>query len=302
MEINNKKPLVSIIMNCFNGENFLKDSIESIKNQTYQNWEIIFWDNKSKDKSAKIFKSYDDKRFKYFDADKHTALYEARNLAIEKSNGDFIAFLDVDDMWSKDKLEMQMGFFSNSEVGLVYSNLWIIKNNMNKKKIYTKKNLPRGFIYDDLIKNYNIGILTVVLRKKFYLKLKKKFDERFSIIGDFDLFLRLSKLCIFESVQKPLAFYRLHAGNLSAILKEKEIKEHEIWLNENKDDLSQFNFRNIQNKLDYYKLVNYKIDGKYKECFNILLNRKSNIFNMKNLFILIMPGIILKKFLWFYQD
>ena len=302
MEINNKKPLVSIIMNCFNGENFLKDSIESIKNQTYQNWEIIFWDNKSKDKSAKIFKSYDDKRFKYFDANKHTTLYEARNLAIEKSNGDFIAFLDVDDMWSKDKLEMQMGFFSNSDVGLVYSNLWIIKNNMNKKKIYTKKNLPQGFIYDNLIKNYNIGILTVVLRKKFYLKLKKKFDERFSIIGDFDLFLRLSKLCIFESVQKPLAFYRLHAGNLSAILKEKEIKEYEIWLNENKVDLSQFNFRNIQNKLDYYKLVNYKIDGKYKECFNILLNRKSNIFNMKNLFILIMPGIILKKFLWFYQD
>ena len=302
MEINNKKPLVSIIMNCFNGQNFLKDSIESVKNQTYQNWELIFWDNRSNDKSAEIFKSYDEKRFKYFCADKHTTLYEARNLAIEKSNGDFIAFLDTDDLWCNEKLEMQMDFFSNSEVGLVYSNLWIIKNNTNKRKIYTKKNLARGFIYNDLIKNYNIGILTVVLRKKFYLKLKKKFDERFSIIGDFDLFLRLSKLCIFESVQKPLAFYRLHAGNLSAILKEKEIKEHEMWLNENKDDLGALNFRNIRSKLDYNKLVNYKIDGKYKECFNILLNRKSNIFNMKNLFILIMPAIILKKFLWFYQD
>ncbi len=302
MEINNKKPLVSIIMNCFNGQNFLKDSIESVKNQTYQNWELIFWDNRSNDKSAEIFKSYDEKRFKYFCADKHTTLYEARNLAIEKSNGDFIAFLDTDDLWCNEKLEMQMDFFSNSEVGLVYSNLWIIKNNINKRKIYTKKNLARGFIYNDLIKNYNIGILTVVLRKKFYLKLKKKFDERFSIIGDFDLFLRLSKLCIFESVQKPLAFYRLHAGNLSAILKEKEIKEHEMWLNENKDDLGALNFRNIRSKLDYNKLVNYKIDGKYKECFNILLNRKSNIFNMKNLFILIMPAIILKKFLWFYQD
>jgi len=302
VEINNKKPLVSIIMNCFNGQNFLKDSIESVKNQTYQNWELIFWDNRSNDKSAEIFKSYDEKRFKYFCADKHTTLYEARNLAIEKSNGDFIAFLDTDDLWCNEKLEMQMDFFSNSEVGLVYSNLWIIKNNTNKRKIYTKKNLARGFIYNDLIKNYNIGILTVVLRKKFYLKLKKKFDERFSIIGDFDLFLRLSKLCIFESVQKPLAFYRLHAGNLSAILKEKEIKEHEMWLNENKDDLGALNFRNIRSKLDYNKLVNYKIDGKYKECFNILLNRKSNIFNMKNLFILIMPAIILKKFLWFYQD
>ena len=62
------------------------------------------------------------------------------------------------------------------------------------------------------------------------------------------------------------------------ILKEKEIKEHEIWLNENKDDLSELNFRNRQNKLNDKKLVNYKIDGKYKECFNILLNRKNNIF------------------------
>ena len=289
-------------MNCFNGENFLKDSIESIKNQTYQNWELIFWDNRSKDKSAEIFKSYNDIRFKYFCADKHTTLYEARNLAIKKSNGDFIAFLDTDDLWSNDKLEIQMSFFDNLEVGLVYSNLWIIKNSMNQKKIYTKKNLPRGFIYDDLIKNYNIGILTVVLRKKFYLKLEKKFDKRFSIIGDFDLFLRLSKLCIFESIQKPLAFYRLHAGNLSTILKEKEIEEHEMWLNENKDDLSELNFRNRQNKLNDKKLVNYKIDGKYKECFNILLNQKNNIFNMKNLFIFIMPAIILKKFLWFYKD
>ena len=289
-------------MNCFNGENFLKGSIESIKNQTYQNWELIFWDNRSKDKSAEIFKSYNDIRFKYFCADKHTTLYEARNLAIKKSNGDFIAFLDTDDLWSNDKLKMQMGFFDNSEVGLVYSNLWIIKNNMNQKKIYTKKDLPHGFIYDDLIKNYNIGILTVVLRKKFYLKLKKKFDKRFLIIGDFDLFLRLSKLCIFKSIQEPLAFYRLHAGNLSTILKEKEIKEHEIWLNENKDGLSELNFRSRQNKLNNMKLVNYKIDGKYKECFNLLLNRKYNIFNMKNLFIFIMPTIILKKFLWFYKD
>ena len=61
-----------------------------IINQNYQNWELIFWDNKSQDKSAKIFKSYEDKRFKYFYATKHTNLYEARNLAIENSKGQFM--------------------------------------------------------------------------------------------------------------------------------------------------------------------------------------------------------------------
>ena len=69
----------------------------------------------------------------YYYAKKHTALYEARNLAIEKSKGDLIAFLDTDDLWEKDKLELQMHHFNNSEVGLVFSNLWLIKGNTKKK-------------------------------------------------------------------------------------------------------------------------------------------------------------------------
>ena len=60
------KPLVSIIMNCYNGEKYLRQSIESVLKQTYKNWELIFWDNQSSDNSAKIFKSYQDERFCYF--------------------------------------------------------------------------------------------------------------------------------------------------------------------------------------------------------------------------------------------
>ena len=86
----NNQPLVSIIMNCYNGEVYLKESIESVLSQTYENWELIFWDNKSEDKSEKIFKSYNEKRFKYYYASQHTILYEARNFAIEKISGEFI--------------------------------------------------------------------------------------------------------------------------------------------------------------------------------------------------------------------
>ena len=119
----NNQPLVSIIMNCYNGENYLSESIDSVLHQTYKNWELIFWDNKSEDKSAEIFKNYKDKRFKYFYANEHTSLYKARNLAIEKSKGDFIAFLDTDDLWDNVKLEKQMSYFNLSEVGVVFSNL-----------------------------------------------------------------------------------------------------------------------------------------------------------------------------------
>ena len=245
----NEQSLVSIIMNCYNGETYLQESINSVLSQTYKNWELIFWDNKSQDKSAEIFKGHEDKRFKYFYVNEHSTLYKARNLAIKKSKGDFIAFLDTDDLWDENKLELQMCYFNNLEVGLVFSNCWIFKNNTKKKKLYTKKKLPSGKILDQLINNYNVGILTVVIRKTFYLKLTKKFDERFSIIGDSDLFMRLSKICLFEVVQKPLASYRLHDKNLSKLIKRKEIEESEIWLRENKLNLNEFQIKNLQKKL-----------------------------------------------------
>ena len=100
-----KYPLVSIIMNCYNGRIFLKDSIDSIISQTYENWELIFWDNQSTDDSSILLKSFQDKRIKYNFAKKHTSLYEARSLALRKARGELIAFLDVDDWWKKEKLD-----------------------------------------------------------------------------------------------------------------------------------------------------------------------------------------------------
>ena len=225
---------ISIIMNCYNGEKYLREALDSVLAQTYSHWEVIFWDNQSTDTSAKIFKTHKDKRFKYFYATEHTSLYKARNLAIKETKGDFISFLDTDDVWDRKKLELQMPYFDNPEVGLVFSNLWLLKQNVKRKKIFVNKKLPRGNIYNELINNYCIGILTTVIRKKSYLQLNKKFDERFSIVGDFDLFIRLSKICLFESIQEPLAFYRLHGKNLSTLSKEKEIDELNIWLSENK--------------------------------------------------------------------
>ena len=113
--------LVSIIVNCYNGEKYLKKTLESIQNQRYENWELIFWDNQSKDQSKDIFESFNDTRFKYFYADEHTPLYEARTLACKKSNGDFIAFLDCDDWWYEDFLSAREVFFSNPKYKFSFS-------------------------------------------------------------------------------------------------------------------------------------------------------------------------------------
>ena len=92
--------LVSVIINCYNGEKFLSEAIDSIYAQTYTNWEIIFWDNASIDSSAAIAKSYN-KKLKYYKAKLTTTLSHARFEAIKKAEGKYLSFLDCDDLWQK---------------------------------------------------------------------------------------------------------------------------------------------------------------------------------------------------------
>ena len=132
-------------MNCRNGERFLKNSLKSILNQTYKSWELIFWDNKSTDKSYQILSKIKDKRIKYFLAKKITSLYKARNLAIAKAKGKYICFLDVDDWWAKNKL-FDTSQFNKRKKGtnFVYSNFYIYNQSNGRKKFVPKKNYHPG--------------------------------------------------------------------------------------------------------------------------------------------------------------
>ena len=119
-------PLVSIIINSYNGEKYLRKSISSIINQRYPNWEIIFWDNNSKDNTKKIVKSIDDKRIKYFRNRTYKKLYDSRNLAIKKCKGNYITFLDVDDWWHKNKLLSQVKLLNKKkDINIIYSNFFL---------------------------------------------------------------------------------------------------------------------------------------------------------------------------------
>ena len=122
----NNSPLISIIMNCYNGEKYLQESIDSILKQSYQNWELIFWDNQSTDKSSEIFLKNKDSRFFYYLASKHTKLGNARIMATKKAKGDWLAIIDTDDLWSPNKLEKQIKAINETKlpidsIGLVYS-------------------------------------------------------------------------------------------------------------------------------------------------------------------------------------
>ena len=93
-----EEPLVSVIMNCYNSDRYLREAIDSVFAQSYQNWEIIFFDNASTDQSAEIAKSYGPK-LRYFRGESTVLLGAARNRAFEKAAGQYFAFLDCDDIW-----------------------------------------------------------------------------------------------------------------------------------------------------------------------------------------------------------
>ena len=210
------RPVVSVIMNCYNGEKYIKDSIQSVLNQDYRNWELIFWDNKSTDKSKKIFKQFRDKRLKYYCAKKFSNLYKARNLAIKKARGKILTFLDVDDIWLSKKLSTQISFFKkNKSAELVYSNYLDLKNffGFQTESIHFKKILPSGFILDKLLNFYCIGWATVAIKKNIFKK--KKFNEKLDMVSDFDFMINFSANKKIFSIQETLAKYRQHPNQLS---------------------------------------------------------------------------------------
>ena len=292
------QPLVSIIVNCYNGEKYLHEAINSIVNQTYKNWEIIFWDNQSTDSSAKIYKSFNNKKFNYYYAQSHTSLYRARNQAIEKCSGELIAFLDVDDWWSPNKLEIQINLFKDNEVGLIYSNYYIYNEDTKKKKLSTKQKLPSGIITNSLLLNYNIGILTVLFKKDLLSKFKIKFEDKYNLIGDFDLIIKLSRFTKFACSQSCLAYWRSHKNNSSYIDYELEIEELHHWLQNQKmfDNLKDSNLlKNIKLKIFYMETMSCILNGNLRKAIKNILFFPLSLKKIRLAIAILMPKKLLKK-------
>ena len=130
--------LISIIMNCKNGQKYLEESIKSIINQNYQKWELIFYNNCSNDNSLEIVRSFKEQRIKVYNSKKNLSLYDARNKAILKAKGKYICFCDVDDWWIKSKLKKQLIEIQKKNVNLVFSNLYIFNQKKKKKNSFLR--------------------------------------------------------------------------------------------------------------------------------------------------------------------
>ena len=213
-------PFISIIINCYNSDEFLKKSIDSVYSQTYKNWEIIFWDNNSSDKSSSIAKSYD-KKLIYFKSNKTTRLYEARNEALKKCKGDFVAFLDCDDMWVESKLQKQVQLLKKN-CNIIYGGYDNVDEN-DKLISVDLNNLVSGSITNYLFKRNMISIGCVLIKKSVLLEYK--FDPYYDLLGDYDLWVRLSLRYKFCVIKEVLEHSRQHKKNISKSLKHKWLKE-----------------------------------------------------------------------------
>jgi glycosyltransferase involved in cell wall biosynthesis len=267
------EPLVSVIMNCYNGEKYLSQAIDSVLTQTYRNWEIIFWDNQSTDRSAQIARSYSDTRLKYFYAPSHTGLYEARNYAVAKAQGEFLAFLDVDDWWLPDKLTRQIPLFADPQVGLACANYWVESERKRKRWLALRRPIPAGWALGELLRSYFIGLLTLVVRRSAFDSLDYPFDARFAIGGDRDLAIRLSMTWKLGSAPEPLAVYRLHGENQIVRNRRQIAEELSCWIGqmekvESLRSLPEFRF--VRHQLTYLNAMHGLLHGDRRSAYRLL--------------------------------
>jgi len=283
-------------MTCHNGEKFLNEAIESIINQSYSNWELIFYDNLSSDKSAEIIKNFKDDRIKYFRSEKLLNLGTIRKLSFDQCNGFFITFLDTDDYWAEFKLEKQVKKFQeNNKIDVVYSNYFISINQKIEKKI---KRLVNGYCQSKIIESYINGSpltawLTLMIKKNSIEKLEYSFDNKTHISSDFDLIIRLSNFSNFDYLDDYLAYYRVHEDNESKNT-QKEISELIYILNKfckNKYLEKIFCYKNYLYKLYIKYFIQKKFENNLSESFYLTNNIKVKIIY---LIIKILPKSILK--------
>ena len=191
---------VSVITPMYNCEKFISETIESVLNQTYTNWEMIIIDDCSTDKSKQIVKQYieRDKRIRLIALNENSGAAVARNKGIEVSSGRFIAFLDGDDLWEPNKLEKQIQFMTEKNIGFSFTSYEVISEtgiDLNKTV-----RVPNMIDYEGLLGNTIIGCLTVVIDR--------------NIIRDVEMPL-IRKGYKAYGIDIPLAKYRIVKGSIS---------------------------------------------------------------------------------------
>lgn len=206
---------VSIVIPTYNSAPFIKESVESALGQNYSNKEIIVVDDGSTDNTREIlFRYTKNKKIKCIHQ-KRSGAAAARNTGIRQATGEFVAFLDADDIWLPEKLEKQLPLFGDSEVGLVYSDMAFFGAE-SKFRVFSEMagKFFKGQIVKQLLENNFIPTSSVVARKSEVDK-AGGFNENLAIGEDYFLWLVIANLSKIDFVPEQLVMYRIHRDQIS---------------------------------------------------------------------------------------
>ncbi|GAB1260805.1 glycosyltransferase family 2 protein [Aurantivibrio plasticivorans] len=206
-------PLVSILMPCRNSERWIRQSILSVLEQSYSNFELIVVDDGSIDETKSIVQRFlnRDPRIVFISYKSPMGAAHARNLGLEKASGRFIAFLDSDDLWDPEKLQIQVDFMLDNDCKFSYTAYSRIKDD---NTFINLVEVPKELTKQDLLKTCYIGCLTAMYDTHYFGKV---YMENIKRRQDYALWLKLlSDLPYAHGITHPLAKYRVHNLSLSS--------------------------------------------------------------------------------------
>lgn len=213
-------PLISIVIPTYNRAGLIGKAIQSILDQSYENWELIVVDNYSDDNTKEVIESFNDDRILMLFTPRTGSVAASRNLGVAHSNGEWIAFLDSDDWWLPEKLKHVSKAMRNSP-DLIYHDLQIVNANgapMRQKRTKSRK-LKEPIYLHLLLNGNNIALSSVVVRKTIFTQVDGM-NESPSLfaVEDYDTWLRIAQITNrFKYINKTLGVYRLHDGNIGKI-------------------------------------------------------------------------------------
>ena len=249
-------PEVSIITPCYNSAPFLKETIESVINQTFTDWEWIITDDKSSDNSVEIIREINNPKIKLIIAKKNGGAGHARNLSLEKASGRFITFLDADDFWEPNFLEEMVSFMKKENAELAYSNYSRCDENLQPKIEDFKAD--KIVTFSNLLKTCRLSLLSSMYDSQ---RVGKEFFPEGSKREDHVMWLNLlKKIPEGKPYPKTMAKYRMHASSISRKKTNIMIDQYLVY----KD------YMKFSTLKSWYYTANWALNGfmKYSKIFN----------------------------------
>ena len=206
--MNNKSCSIDIILPNFNKSEYLKESIESVLNQTFQNWKLYIIDDCSTDKSFEILNYYkQNEKINIIRLKRNKGPSFCRNLGIRISNSNFISFIDSDDYWDRNKLKDQIEFMKTNNLLFTYTDFIPFIQNKNSKKFLDKTNIRNSFNLNQFTLNSSINTTTMIISRSIIKNLKFKNIKK---LEDYLFKCQILKTNITaHKFNKPSAFYRI---------------------------------------------------------------------------------------------